>query len=439
MKFCSKQFFFALRDPFLGFVLALAFALTAWLATPPPPSDISNESAIEIELDLHSDSPPSPLLEITEEEAVAPPPPEWNRYVVKKRDTMAKALSAIGTDEEARQFLLTKRMKTYRKLRLGTAIEYKKDGDGFLIALRYKTSPDYYLQFIRDESGMRATEDPPLLSAATEHRAGEIESSLFAATDLAGIPDAAVIQLIDALETRIDFHRDLRRGDSFRLIYTAHRDEDDELKKVGALAGFVFINRGKEIVGIHDKENGGFYTPEGVSLRRAFLRSPVRFSRISSRFSNRRFHPVLKKWRAHRGVDYAAARGTPVRATGDGYVSFAGRKGGYGKTVFLRHAGNYTTVYGHLHRIAKGIRKGAKIVQGRVIGKVGSTGLATGPHLHYEFRVRGVHKNPLSAAVPVQLPPLKGNALRDFQARAKSVIAELKAIPVGENTATAAK
>jgi len=139
-------------------------------------------------------------------------------------------------------------------------------------------------------------------------------------------------------------------------------------------------------------------------MRKAFLRSPVEFSRISSRFSKKRWHPVLSKWRSHKGVDYAAARGTPVRASGDGKVAFAGRKGGYGRLVVLQHGGRYTSAYGHLHRYAKGVRSGRKVKQGQIIGYVGSSGLATGPHLHYEFRVNGVHRNPLTVKLPEARP-----------------------------------
>jgi murein DD-endopeptidase MepM/ murein hydrolase activator NlpD len=159
-------------------------------------------------------------------------------------------------------------------------------------------------------------------------------------------------------------------------------------------------------------------------MRKAFLRSPVKFSRISSRFTTRRWHPILAKWRSHKGVDYAAPRGTPIRSSGDGKVTFRGTKGGYGKTVFIKHGSKYTTVYAHMSRFAKGIRNGKHVKQGQIIGYVGSTGLASGPHLHYEFRVNGVHRNPLTVKLP-DAEPIDKAYQADFKQETKSYLAML--------------
>ena len=167
------------------------------------------------------------------------------------------------------------------------------------------------------------------------------------------------------------------------------------------------MNKGNTYKAVYYTDPTGtsdYFSPDGKSMRKAFLRSPVKFSRISSGFSNRRWHPVLSKWRSHKGVDYAAPRGTPIYAAGDGKVIFAGKKGGYGRLIVLRHGGRYTTAYGHLHRYARGIRSGKQVKQGQTIGYVGSSGLATGPHLHYEFRVDGVHRNPLTVRLPEAKP-----------------------------------
>jgi murein DD-endopeptidase MepM/ murein hydrolase activator NlpD len=168
-----------------------------------------------------------------------------------------------------------------------------------------------------------------------------------------------------------------------------------------------FINNGKTYRAVYYTDPRGvtdYFSPDGKSMRKAFLRSPVEFARVSSRFSNKRWHPVLAKWRSHKGVDYAAKRGTPIRASGDGKISFVGRKGGFGRAIFIQHGGRYTTVYGHLNGYARGIRSGKRVKQGQTIGYVGSSGLATGSHLHYEFRVNGVHRNPLTVKLPAAKP-----------------------------------
>ena len=353
------------------------------------------------------------------------------QYVVKKNDTMSEILEKIGADAAAKKFLLSKKFSSYRKLKPKKIIRYQINDEGQLISLHYKTSADMYLSFSRDEFGiMSANENPPKTTSQLRRGSGYIESSLFAATGKANIPDQAVLEMANALESLVDFYRDIRKGDEFKIIYEVMMDEDGDLISADRVKGFSFTTQGKEIIGLYNPDEQGYYTDKGVSLRRAFLRSPIKFSRISSRFSLRRFHPVLKKWRAHRGVDYAAPRGTPIRATGNGTISFVGKKGGYGNVIFINHQnGQYTTVYGHMNKFAKGIRKNSKVEQGQVIGYVGSTGLATGPHLHYEFRVRGEHRDPLSTSVPVQLPPLEGSKLTSFLKQAQSVIDELATLP----------
>ena len=250
-------------------------------------------------------------------------------------------------------------------------------------------------------------------------RSGEIRSSLFAATDAANLPDAVAIQIADIFSTDIDFHRDLRRGDRFTVVYETFYDQGERLR-TGRVLAAEFVNNGKVYQAVwfqHGENEGGYYTLDGKNIRKAFLRSPLEFSRITSGFTNARFHPVLQEWRAHRGIDYGAPTGTRVKATGDGIVEFAGRQGGYGNLVVLRHQSQYTTWYGHLSGLAKGMRKGARVAQGEVIGYVGSTGLATGPHLHYEFRINNVHQNPLRVVMP-SAPPITAEQRPAFDAAA---------------------
>ena len=356
---------------------------------------------------------------VLEETAEGSLPPGWRNYSIERNDTLGEILRKISTDEEARRYLVTQNMSSYRKLRRGKNIQYKIGDDERLEALSYKASPELHLSFARDSSGgMKVTEGAPKLTATTVVRTAEITpetNSLFAASDDANVPDAIIQDVIDALETRIDFVRDTRLSDRFTLVYEVLHDEDGDFAGPGELLGLSYANKDKQpITGLYNPGDGAFYTPEGESLKRAFLRSPLKFSRISSKYTNRRFHPVLKKWRAHRGVDFAAPTNTPVRSAADGTIEFAGKKGGYGNLIMVRHFGKYLTVYGHLNKFAKGMKRGAKVEHGQVIGYVGSTGLATGPHLHYEFRINNKHVDPLSVDVPTTRPSLEGDVLATF-------------------------
>jgi murein DD-endopeptidase MepM/ murein hydrolase activator NlpD len=199
--------------------------------------------------------------------------------------------------------------------------------------------------------------------------------------------------------------------------------------RTGRVLAAEFINVGRLYRAVYfqyDEKRGGYYTPDGRNIRKAFLRSPLEYSRIASGFSSSRFHPILGQWRAHRGIDYAAPHGTRVRATGDGIVEFAGRDHrGYGNLVVLRHQSKYTTWYGHLSGFAKGLRKGVRVAQGETVGTVGATGLATGPHLHYEFHINGVHQNPLRVVMPAA-PPISAELKPAFEADVAPVVQHLK-------------
>lgn len=262
---------------------------------------------------------------------------------------------------------------------------------------------------------------------------GVIQSSLFAATDEARIPDAVAIQIAEMFSSEIDFRRALRKGDRFNVVYEA-LEADGEPLRTGRVLSAEFVNAGKahqamwfqptgqDAQGIAHK--GGYYTLDGKSLRRAYLGSPLEFSRISSGFSMR-FHPILQKWRAHLGTDFAAPTGTPARTVGDGVVSFAGVQGGYGNVVFIKHRNGHETVYAHLSRI--NVRVGQNVGQGATIGLVGATGWATGPHLHFEFRVNGVHQDPMTIARQSQTVPVPAAALSMFKQLAAVVGTQLQA------------
>jgi len=255
------------------------------------------------------------------------------------------------------------------------------------------------------------------LSREVELKTGQIASSLFAATDAAGLPDNVASQIADIFAGDVDFQRDLRRGDRFTVVFEMYYHEGRPIKSGRLLAAdFVNQKRTYRAVWFQPPEGpGGYYSPDGKNLRKAFLRSPLEYSRISSGFGMRN-HPILQQWRAHKGVDYAAPIGTRVRATGDGVVDFAGRRNGYGNVVVLRHNGGYSTYYAHLNGFSRGVQRGARVAQGDIIGYVGQSGWATGPHLHYEFHVRDQYRNPLTLVMPAANPVPHHELITFFQA-----------------------
>ena len=259
--------------------------------------------------------------------------------------------------------------------------------------------------------------------------AGTIDASLFVAGQRAGLSNKIIMQLVEIFGWDVDFALDIRTGDRFAVVYEELYKNGEKLKDGNILAA-VFTNQGKTTRIVRYQYADGrsaYFTPEGVSIRKAFLRTPVEYTRISSRFSRSRKHPRLNRFRAHRGVDYAAPRGTPIKAAGDGKVDHIGYKGGYGKAIVLRHGATYTTLYAHMSRYARGLRRGQRVSQGQIIGYIGSTGLSTGPHLHYEFRVRGVHRNPLRVKLPTAAP-IEKKYKQDFLVRTRGLIARLNIV-----------
>lgn len=366
-------------------------------------------------------------LPIDHERAVLAVP---DRYLQEERfergDTLAALLGRLGvTDEEAARLT---RLGALRDVRPGLTVTAEVNGAGELLNLNFISRRGLLLVTLtRDGERWRASSEPAPLESRIIMKAGEIRSSLFAAADEVGIPDNISIQVAEIFGGDIDFHRDLRKGDRFSVVY-----EMDYLNGRAVRSGRVlsteFVNKGKALRAVYHatadgKQAGGYYAPDGTSLRKAFLRSPLEFSRISSGFGMRR-HPFLQTWRAHKGIDYAAPTGTRVRAVGDAVVEFAGRKGGYGNFVVLRHHGQYTSAYAHLSRFAEGLRKGARVAQGDAIGYVGQTGWATGPHLHYEFRVAGEARNPLAIAMPAALP-IPAHAMTAYLRHAEPLVARL--------------
>lgn len=353
----------------------------------------------------------------------------WREERIGRGDTLQSLLGRLGVDSgEARKVLAAAHeSKSLGRLIPGRSVLARVSSGGQLMLFRYLVSDDKLVTLTRSGGEFKAGELPVALETRQIMRSGEIESSLFGATDAADVPDRIASEMAEALSGDIDFHKDLRRGDHFSLVYEAFY-LDGQLVKTGRLLAAEFVNQGKPYQALYFKDaqgREGYFTPDGQSLKRAFLKSPMPFSRISSGFSGARFHPVLQAWRAHKGIDYAAPTGAPVRAVADAKVEFVGRQGGYGNLIVLKHQGAYSTAYGHLSRFGKGLKRGAHIAQGQVIGYVGSTGLATGPHLHYEFRINNVQKNPLALKLPTSYP-LDARAKAQFASKSQPLAANLE-------------
>ena len=298
--------------------------------------------------------------------------------------------------------------------------------DGNLVAFERRLSASETLKVSRDDHGFLADVLHDPLESHVRTVSGIIDRSLFDAVTAAGAHDQTALALGGIFGWDIDFALDIRPGDSFAVTYE-ELFENGRFVKDGPVLAALFRNNGRVYRAARYVDPTGaanYYTPEGRSLRRAFLRTPVDFTRVSSTFDLHRMHPILNRIRAHKGVDYAAPVGTPVYAAGAGRVSFVGEKGGYGNVVEINHSEGIVTVYGHLSRFARGIHVGSRVTQGELIAFVGMTGLATGPHLHYEFRVKGEFKNPQSVHLPAAVP-IDGAWLADFQAQSAPLLARL--------------
>lgn len=364
--------------------------------------------------------------------AIAPSAAEttsfWRNERVQRGDTVAELLRRMNIDDAAASSYLRSaaEAESFRKLAVGKEIQAETTGANNLISLRYLNDSGAQIIIERQDAGFTLRALPAQFEKRLFVRTGEIKTSLYAATDAAGMPEAAANQLTELFSGDIDFHHDLRRGDKFTVVYEMSYS-NGALVRAGRIQAAEFVNQGHAYRAVYfqsDADHGDYYTPEGKSVRKAFLRSPIEFSRVSSGFSSSRFHPVLNKWRAHKGVDFAAPTGTRVKVTADGVVSVVGKQNGYGNVIMVNHQGRYTTVYGHLSRYAQGLHKGQHVAQGDVIGYVGMTGLATGPHLHYEFRVGGQQHDPLRVALP-DAKPISPAQAAAFKPVAENFLARL--------------
>jgi murein DD-endopeptidase MepM/ murein hydrolase activator NlpD len=339
----------------------------------------------------------------------------WRYDEAQKGDTVKALLHRLNVDDPAAENYLrvSRTAASFRRLAPGVPVQAETAADGSLLALRYADAGGGQTLVERSGDGFALRALPAQLERRIFMRTGEIRTTLFDATDAAGLPDPAANQLADIFGSNIDFHHDLVPGDTFAVIYEVSYSNGQPVS-VGRVLAAEFVNRGRMYRALYygNGDHGNYYSPEGNSMRRTFLRSPVEFTRISSGFTLARFHPILHKWRAHRGVDYAAPMGARVKATAEGTVAYAGVQTGYGNVVVVQHRGRFSTLYGHLSRFAYGLHRGQHVAQGEVIGYVGKTGWATGPHLHYEFRVDGRPRNPANVAMPDDAMPIS-NEQRD--------------------------
>lgn len=354
----------------------------------------------------------------------------WQIDKVRRDDTLADIIKRLNIrNTDAINFIRhdSTAAALASKLTPGRLIQAQIKQDGELVKLRYETDSKTTLIIDRTPSGYKAKNVEPVLEMRNVLKSAEIKNSLFAATDAADIPDAVATQITQIFSTDIDFHNDIHKGDRLAIAYEASYN-NGELVKAGQILAAEFVNQGQTYHAVMYRDANGkasYYTPEGKSLNKSFLRSPLEFSRISSGFSSGRLHPVLQEVRAHKGVDFAAPIGTRVKAPGDGIVDFVGVKNGYGNVITLQHPNNISTVYGHLSAFAGGLHRGAKVSQGEVIGYVGMTGLATGPHLHYEFLQNGEHRDPISVALPMAAP-VPPQQMAGFLAQSSTLTAQLR-------------
>ncbi len=324
----------------------------------------------------------------------------------RSADTAESLLQRLGiADPAASAFLRGDGLVRQNLLgRAGRSVSAETSDDHRLLRLSARWAPDdsgYFKRLVverKEDGGFASRIETAPLTVGSRLAGGVIRTSLFAATDASNIPDGVAVQMAEIFSSNIDFHRALRKEDRFSVVYET-LEADGEPLRSGRVLSAEFHNNGKTHDALWFQESGAakgsYYTLDGESMRRAYLTSPVEFSRISSGFSMR-MHPIHKTWRAHLGTDFAAPTGTSVRTVGDGVVDFAGVQNGYGNVVYVKHRNQHVTVYAHLSRID--VSKGQAVEQGQKLGAVGSTGWATGPHLHFEFRVNGVHQDPMTIA-----------------------------------------
>ncbi len=417
----AKWFVSGLLLPLIGGAVAYVVTKREPPAIAPPPLQ---SDALGLDL---------PALPI---EQMSPVPTQLGQtveFVVRRNDTLDRIFRRLklSLTDLASIRELPGVQEQLDRLRPGDTIRLVHE-EGLVQSLSRRISETEVLSVTRVDEAAAAVFAAEVVATPVDIREsqaqGTIDSSLFVAARAAGVSPEIILRLAnDIFGWDIDFALDIRPGDRFNLIYE-QKFRDGEYIGDGRILAADFLNDGAIHRAVYYESADGkiadYFTPEGRSMRRQFLRAPLDFTRISSNFNPRRRHPILNMIRAHKGVDYAAPTGTIIKAAGDGRVSFVGNKGGYGRVVILEHGGGISTLYGHMSRFARGLRDGARVKQGMTIGYVGSSGAATGPHLHYEYLVNGLHKNPRTVSLP-DAAPIPEGYLAEFKTRSAQLLAQL--------------
>lgn len=375
---------------------------------------------------------------VTEAASAPTPPPslKWQEVTVASGDSLARIFHRLDLSAATLHDIIQLSDETKRLTRIhpGQKLQIQVDDSNRIHTLKYEYDQMHALLVSRTDDDFSAREvvrEPEHIQKAAS---AEIKSSLFLAGQRAGLSDNLIMELAGIFGWDIDFALDIRKGDRFSVLYDELSLDGEKIGNGDILAA-EFVNQGRTYRAVRYTTAEGksdYYSPDGRSMRKAFLRTPVAFSRISSRFSLGRKHPILNRIRAHKGVDYAAPYGTPIKSTGNGKIIYHGTKGGYGRVIIIKHGTRYSTLYAHMSRYARGLKTGSRVKQGQVIGYVGKSGLATGPHLHYEFRIDGVHRNPLTVDLP-DAEPIEAKYRKDFEHTAKQLLAELEVAPASSS------
>jgi murein DD-endopeptidase MepM/ murein hydrolase activator NlpD len=355
------------------------------------------------------------------------PPENWISYTVQKNDNLTSLFKRAGLSATDVYNIsnATKTGNELSRLYPGEKLSFNIEG-GELKKVKYKMTPLKTLYIESGAEGYKTRIDERTPVTKQRYAEGVINNSLFVDANNAGVSNNLIMRFAGLFGWDIDFSQDIQPGDTFKIIYNEQFIDGKKISD-GNIIAAQFTNQGETFTAIRytDSENNtSYYTPDGHSMRKAFLRMPVDFARISSGFTTARKHPVLNKIRAHKGVDYAASTGTPIKASGDGKVIWLGTKNGFGRTIILQHGNSITTLYAHMSKYNSKLKQGSKVKQGQVIGYIGQSGLATGPHLHYEFQVNGAHKNPMTVKFP-QAEPVPPKERLAFATTAKQIVAML--------------